>query len=73
MRRCAICHDPLIPGMCVERTSKPKVTVCFKCIGIRVTEDGRVYYDPEKDRTKGRWDRWKGSARPTDADAPNHS
>ena len=58
MRRCAICHDPLIPGMCVVRKKRPRVTVCFKCIGMRLADDGRVYYDPEKDRTKDKWKKY---------------
>ncbi len=56
MRRCAICHRPLLPGMCVERTKSPKVTVCLDCMGVRFTEDGRMYYDPDKDLARKRWD-----------------
>lgn len=56
MRRCAICHRPIVPGRCVVRNRRPHVTICFDCMGIRFTEDGELYYDPDLDKSKGRWD-----------------
>ena len=55
MRHCAICHRPMIPCSGIVRLKKPRVSICFECCGVRRTEDGDLYYDPEYDKRPQRW------------------
>lgn len=56
MRRCAICHGSLEGLNYVVRKKRPHVSICYGCLGIRMTPDGKLVHYDELDRTKGRWE-----------------